>query len=788
VNPESKLDAQVSLTIDGKKVAASTKTTILEAARSIGIEIPTLCYHARLTPIGSCRVCVVEVDGCDAPVASCATPVNDGMVVRTESPELTRMRREAVQFLLLNHPLECPVCDKAGECELQDITYKLGVDHQDFQTEPQVWDNDNDSPLIFRSDGRCIRCGRCVAICNEVQDVGAIDFTDRGYDARIHPTNGDTLDCEFCGQCVSVCPVGALLPKTFLHRSRVWDLSENDTVCAFCGAGCSISAHTRNGKVYRVVSDCETTHNRGDLCSRGTFGFGFVEGDKRQVSARVKNDQGFSEADTASTLQEAATKFAAIAKEHGPQSVAAIGSARMTNEDAAAFSQFVRKVIGSPNLDTESGLGYRQLHNLAFGGPVGTFDDLEDCDSILVFGSDLAVEMPVPSLRIISAAKTNDARVVTAAPFKTKLHRSSRGPLVNAPGGEAALAMALTAIAIENTWLPGELDGQAISAGDPVALCARAGLSLEEVTAAAKSFFTGEHRGIVVGPYCYHNLEARNAIALLSKLTEPRVFLVSADRANMQGVGDVGCAPGEGGLEYMEIAEAISSGQIKALWVAGSDPASLFASWSSALDKLDLLIVQDPFLSRTAEGADYYLPTETWGQKAGAYTSAEGRVQMLGRFLSAPNDLLSDAEVFAAAATVLGVRLGSTAVPGSQDQTKLQAPKLDGPGVKDGSFYLVRGSSLYFNGTMTAHCAPLRTVCPAAYLALSPDKAGALKVESGAKVRVETGYGALFVEVKTDAAIPENVGVLVDPYAAPGSAAVFGTSLDWTEAAIKKAD
>lgn len=800
MNEEQTGQTQVELTIDGQKVTAAPETTILEAARSIGIEIPTLCYHARLTSIGSCRVCLVKLDGYADPVASCTTPVSAGLVVTTVNDDLSRLRKQAIQYLLLNHPLECPVCDKAGECELQDVTFELDVHEQKYRTAAQTWENDTNSPLIFRSDARCIRCGRCVAICNEVQDVGAIDFVLRGYDTHIAPVNGDVLDCEFCGQCVSVCPVGALILKPFLNSVRIWDVERTPTVCAFCGAGCSVEAQTRNGALHRVVSERGTTHNNGDLCVRGTFGFQFVESDKRQQTALVKGKQ----AQVGDAIEKAVDRLKSIVGEYGPSAVAGIGSARMPNEEAYAFSHFMKEIVGTTNLDTEAGLGYRQMHQQAYDRPIGTFNDLESCDAILVFGSDLAVEMPVPALRVIAAAKRHDGQVVTATPYKTKLHKSSRSPLVNKPGGEAALALALATVAVKDELVSDAVTQNAefakIKDGlnyDLAALCERAGITEQQVRTAAGTIFHGSHRAVIVGSYGYNNKENREAVALLTWLIDPEVFLLSGERANIQGVTNVGCHPGEGGKDYQQILEGVKAGEIKALWVAGSDPAALLGQYAEALARLDLLIVQDPFFSQTAKVADYYLPTASWGQKSGIYTSTEGRVQNLGSFLPLGDGLLTDKEIFQKAAEAFNPEaekipeLAEQATEGDEDaaaEKKAQTPMLPQTpqSQAQNGFVLLRGASLYLNGTLGSHCEHLRTICPEAYLALSAKKLAELGVRDGDHLKVSTEAGGVEVAVKLDNNISDEVGLIIDQFPDSGVSALFTGCASYTSAKLEK--
>lgn len=778
---ERTAQTHVTFTIDGQTITADSTSTILEAATAAGIYIPTLCYHARLTPIGSCRVCLIQIEGYNEPVASCTTPVSEGIRVVTNNDKISRLRRQAIQLILLNHPLECPVCDKAGECDLQDITYKLEVHRQELDTKPETWTNDIGSPLIFRSDGRCIRCGRCVAICNEVQDVGAIDFIRRGYDAGIAPTNGEVLDCEYCGQCVSICPVGALLPKTFLNQMRVWDLDKTETVCAFCGAGCAVNAHTRDNKLYRVTADREKSHNRGDLCVRGRFGFDFVEADHRKQTALVKTADGTKEVLPREALLDATKRFMEIAGEHGRSAVAGIGSARMLNEDATTFAHFMRNVAGTPNLDTEAGLGYREMHARMYGGPVGSFDDLEDCEAILIFGDDLAVRMPVPAVRAISAAKRRDAKIITAAPFTTKLHAVSYSPLVYSPGSETALALAMAKTAIDENMVKDSVrehaDFPQIAKSldfDFAALCADAGISEQDVMQATRILFKGQRTAVIIGSYAYSNAESRKAAALLSWLISPNVFLLSSDRSNVQGVLEAGCIPGENGMPYKQILNAAKEGKIRALWVAGSDPAASYDQWKEVADNLELLIVQDPVFSKTAKDADYYLPVASWGQKNGTAVSVEGRSQNLQQFLQKPDSLMTDEQVFEAATriqdsvvdTELPKMARTEATPGKEFSYK-------SAGSINGQFRIVRGASLFMNGGSTTYSKHLSTLYPKPYLAMSPEKLESLGLKDGESAKVTTEGGKLQIIVKTNPDIPDQIGLLVDHFSDSDSGALF---------------
>lgn len=789
-------ETRITLAIDGRTVSVAPKTTILDAAKTLGIDIPTLCYHKRLTPIGSCRVCLVNVEGVALPVASCTTPVTQNMKVTTTGEELERLRKQSVQFILLNHPLECTVCDKAGECDLQDTTYKLGVDHQEYELEKVNWKEDNSSPLIFRSHGRCIRCGRCVAICNEVQNVGALDFKGHGYDARIDPTTGETLDCEYCGQCVSVCPVGALILQPFKNKVRVWDLKATKSVCTFCGAGCSFENHVQKNTLFRVESRREKTHNLGDLCARGTFGFHFLKDKGRIRHGLEKIDGAFAEnPDTKKLIAKAVARLMEIVKANGPESFAALGSSRMPNEDAAAFAAFVKDVVKSPHLDTEAGLGYRQTHELCYGGPKGAFNDMETCDGILLFGSDLAVEMPVPSFRVIAAAKAHDAKVIATAPYFTKLHHVSTDPIVYAPGNEVAMAFALAKAAVEQKFAPADrIEKVAALLDRPLAeYCEAAGISEQAAINAAGHFFTATKKAMVVGQYAILSENTRHAAALLCRLANPELFFVSAERANMQGVTDVGCKPGPGGLDYLGIFNGIKSGQIKALWLAGSDPLALLGKQGEVPADLELLVVQDPFESQAVKYAHFVIPSAPWGSKSGTTTSAEGRTQALEIAVSPLENELRDAAIFSIAedefahSEKVNQKVRALSDPHFIDTGKgrmesypgfisenNEVPQSFTPVQFEKPFTAITGQCLFVNGTTTARSESLRKVCGHPFAAFSPADLERLGIAEGEIVRILCDDGQGLFPVKADEKILPGVVLIPGQFSENNSADLFG--------------
>lgn len=375
----------ISLKIDGQKVTVRTLTTVLDAARKLDIAIPTLCHHPALSPHGGCRLCLVEIKGMPKPVAACTTFARTGMEVITSNPRLEQLRRTTLELILSDHPNDCMVCERAGDCRLQELAYFYGIRENRFSGEQRSYRKKDENPFIARDMEKCILCGQCVRICDEVQGVGAIDFAYRGMETKITPPFEKNLSCEFCGQCVAVCPTGALTGKMWAHRGRQ-RFREVDTVCAYCGCGCNVTLHVRKNTVIRVSSRPDT-FNEGWLCAKGRFGYGFIHSPDRlkrpliriapkekQVSphgtipalpffmqrGQRDSDNSLYNLDASSLFKEVswdeayeytATRLKQIRQQFGPDAIGGLSSARCTNEENYLFQKFIRAVIGTNNID-----------------------------------------------------------------------------------------------------------------------------------------------------------------------------------------------------------------------------------------------------------------------------------------------------------------------------------------------------------------------------------------------------------------------------------------------------
>jgi len=342
----------ITLTIDKREVSVPEGITVLEAARELDIQIPTLCYEPRLKPYGGCRLCIVEIKGIPRPVTACTTPAAEGMVVTTESDHLYRLRRTIVELLLSDHPNDCMVCARAGDCTLQELAYFYKLRENRFPGEMKKLDRIDGNPFIQRDMDKCILCGLCVRVCDEVQGVNAIDFAHRGFNAKISPPFDRDLDCEFCGQCVAICPTGALTGKVWAGEGRQKNVKYTETVCGYCGCGCNITLHTVRDRVVRVSSKRES-HNQGWLCVKGRFGYEFINRDDRLKTPLIRHskDGELEPCTWEEALDFIAAKFNGIKEKHGPDALAGLASARCTNEENYAFQKLFRTVIGTNNVD-----------------------------------------------------------------------------------------------------------------------------------------------------------------------------------------------------------------------------------------------------------------------------------------------------------------------------------------------------------------------------------------------------------------------------------------------------
>jgi len=340
--------ADITLNIDGRPVTVPAGTTVLAAAQKLGISIPVLCHHPKLSVTGACRVCIVEIGG--QPVTSCTAGVENGMEVTTASPYIEGLRRDIVDLILSDHPYDCMVCERAGDCELQELAYKYQIRTPVFHGERRTYPKRDGNPFIERDMEKCILCGRCVKVCDEVQGVGAIDYAYKGFVTKICPPFERDLACEFCGQCIAVCPTGALVSKPSLGKGRQRDIRTVETICPYCGCGCSLTLHVSKDELIRASSRQDAI-NEGWLCAKGRFGFSFVNSPDRLKTPLIRKNGALMEATWDEAFAHAEHQLKRIRESAGPDAIAGLASARCTNEENYLFQKFMRAAIGTNNVD-----------------------------------------------------------------------------------------------------------------------------------------------------------------------------------------------------------------------------------------------------------------------------------------------------------------------------------------------------------------------------------------------------------------------------------------------------
>ncbi len=347
---------KVKLTIDGETIEVDKGKTVLQAANSVGIRIPTLCHDPRLEPFAACRVCMVETQRgvSSALITSCNTEVTDGMVIRTDSEKVLKTRKMVLELILSDHPKDCMTCEKCGSCTLQNLAYEYSIRESRFFEEPKKGIEDDRNPVILKDNDKCILCGRCVRICAEVQQDYAIDFRNRGFGTQTGTAFGKSLldtTCVLCGQCVSTCPVGSLVEKQAVGKAREWELKQVKTTCAYCGVGCTMFLNVKGNQVVKVTSKVGTVPNDGNLCVKGRFGYDFVHHPDRLKHPLIRKNGKLEESTWDEALSLIASKFNEIKAKHGPDNIGVFSSSRCTNEENYLAMKFARAVIGTNNID-----------------------------------------------------------------------------------------------------------------------------------------------------------------------------------------------------------------------------------------------------------------------------------------------------------------------------------------------------------------------------------------------------------------------------------------------------
>jgi NADH-quinone oxidoreductase subunit G len=643
--------ADVTFTVDGKKLTAPAGTLLIEACRKAGIEIPAFCYYPGLSLQAACRMCVVRQEKVPKLQTACTTPVAEGQVFTTESPEIVQARKATIELLLGNHPLDCPVCDAGGECELQDMTFKYGagtslmVDAKRHREEQQ-W-----SPQVFFDRPRCILCYRCVRMCGEGMDVWALGIQNRGVTAVIAPNGEDHLDCEECGMCIDACPVGALTSGAYRYKTRPWEMNHVSTVCTHCGDGCKVTLGVRQSHegsdIVRADNRDKSGINGDFLCAKGRFGFDFVDSADRLSRPLVRNAAGNLEPATwENALRIAAAGLKDVYDRKGGDGIGVIGSNRTTNEENYLLQKFARTVLRTNNIDHHRTADFATFARAMAGheDKAASMRDAGTAPAILLVGGNPTEEHPLLAWQIRSNVRLNKARLYIVNHRSIKLERQAKASQGVPPNGYRDVTALLDR---------GEGDfAKAVMAEESLLI-----------------IFGQEFRGVQIASLVEWGVKRGNV-----------KFAFLGDHSNSRGAADMGLLPdllpgyvpvtGAGGFaqEYTgmpatpgksqpEMLEAVKDGTMGALLVVGANPVGNLNIDPGTL-KNTFIVVQDLFLTETAALADVVFPAASLYEKSGTVTNTLGDVQLVKKAADRPG-VRPDFEILVRLASAMGADVKS---------------------------------------------------------------------------------------------------------------------------------
>src|SRR5271170_528093 len=432
---------QITFTINDEKLTTPAGTLVIEAAKGRGIEVPSFCYYPGLSLQAACRMCLVEVEKTPKLQTACTLVAVEGMVVKTDTPQVHKARKDMIEFLLSNHPLDCPVCDKGGECELQDMTFRYGLDHSRFTEEKLHYPEEKWSPLVYYDAPRCILCFRCVRVCDEGMDVKALGVGARGVHSAILPNKPGELACEECGMCIDICPVGALTSGTYRYQTRPWEMTYVGNPCAHCSNGCKTTLSVRNNEILRANNRDHSGVNGEFLCAKGRFGFDFTSNSERIRQPLVRRNGKLEPASWEDALEEVARRLKQVRDTHGPASLGVIGSNHTTNEENYLLNRFARLNLGTNNLDHHRTADYAGL--AAALGPdsansLATMADIYTAPTVLVVGNDPTQQNPLVAWQIRTGIRHHNATLYMINSQPSKLERLAAQSIRVAADSEAA--------------------------------------------------------------------------------------------------------------------------------------------------------------------------------------------------------------------------------------------------------------------------------------------------------------------------------------------------------------
>jgi len=788
----------VKLTIDGREVTAPGGQLLIKAAEENGTYIPRFCWHPRMKPVGMCRMCLVEVETPRGKglTTACTMRVAEGMVVHTKSDVVKKAQEGVLEFLLVNHPLDCPVCDKGGECPLQDQTLAHGPGESRFVEEKRHFEKPIPiSELVLLDRERCILCARCTRFSDEISGDPLIEFIDRGNYTQVNTFPDAPFSSYFSGNTVQICPVGALTATPYRFKARPWDLEAVESTCPHCAVGCRVSVQASQNRVLRLIGVDVDATNQGWLCDKGRFGFEYLRSPARLAAPLVRGADGeLHEADWAEALDAAAAGIRRVIAEKGPQAVAGLGGARSTNEEAYAFAKLLRGVIGTGNLDAS--MGDDPGAALLVGTPRrATIDDLERAKTIVVWGPDLKEELPVLHLRVRRAASALGATVIVVHPRATGLDPDADHIVRYRPGEGAALLGRLAA---------GEGDlapvRAALNTGPVVAIVGRTGLAESADVAEAVAAFALTLSDAAVLPVARRgNLLGAFDMGMSPHLLPGRVAASdAAARSALSAAWGTGVA--QPGRDVAGILAGMADGSIGAVLLLGADPVADHPDRQSATGAFrspPFLVSLDILVNESNRMADVILPVDTFTEVEGTVTNLEGRAQKANRIVPGVGSSRPTVEVLDDIAGRLGGAVGATAAALAKEIATVapayaamswdaldwgrgrdgivasggsftHTPSASAQDPATGDFTLHLGRVLYDGGTIVTAGESLARLAPEPAAYLHPDDATRLGCAAGDRVTVTGNAGSATLPVAIDRSlakgtvyVPFNLGASI---------------------------